>query len=87
MTSEQIKARQCPDFPFFGATYPDAGCFDGTLRDLDDCGEGGVYEHAENWPCPFCKTEAFIKVFAESHGIKYKDARQIVKKLKEKYQP
>jgi hypothetical protein len=77
--------QQCPNFPFFGAPYADAGCFDGYLRDLDDCDDdGGVFEHQDNWPCPFCNTEAFIKRFAEYRGIKYKDARKLVKELKER---
>jgi hypothetical protein len=78
--------KNCPNFPFFGASYPDAGCFDGELRDLDDCDENGaVYEHSEQMPCPFCRTEAFIKRYAESSGIKYKEARARAKALKEKY--
>lgn len=26
----------CPEFPYFGAPYPDAICVDGYLHDLDD---------------------------------------------------
>jgi len=85
MENEKVQQVQCPNFPFFGASYPDAGCFDGHLRDLDDCDESGVFEHTENWPCPFCNTEAFIKQFAEYRGMKYKDVREMVKKLKEKH--
>jgi len=77
--------QQCPNFPFFGANYPDAGCFDGTLRDLDDCGDDGVYEQADEFPCPFCRTEAFIKRYAEYSNKKYKDVRIMVKALKEKH--
>lgn len=78
----------CPNFPFFGAQYADAGCFDGYLRDLDDCDDNHmVYEHSDNFPCPFCNTEAFIKRYAEYAGMKYKDVRAMVKKLKEKHQP
>lgn len=81
-----VTQSQCPNFRFFGATYPDAGCFDGYLRDLDDCDNNGmVYKHEEDWPCPFCNTEAFIKQFAEHRGIKYKDARLMVKELKAKH--
>ena len=29
------KIKQCPEFPFFGALYPDARCCDGYLWDLD----------------------------------------------------
>lgn len=86
MTRDKILKQNCPNFPFFGASYPDAGCFDGHLRDLDDCDDNHlVYEHSENWPCPFCNTEAFIKQYAEYGGIKYKEARLWVKQLKEKY--
>jgi hypothetical protein len=84
--SDNIK--NCPDFPFFGAHYPDASCINGKLYDLDDCDDDkNLYEPTEDWPCPFCRTEAFIKQYAEYSGIKYKDARAKVKKLKEDYQP
>ena len=33
--------KQCPEFPFFGASYPDARCIDGYLFDLDKCDENG----------------------------------------------
>ena len=54
------KKTQCPDFPFFGASYPDAGCIDGLLWDLDSCDESGLYSSGDNPPCPFCNTEAFV---------------------------
>ncbi len=57
--SEEKKV-QCPQFPFFGASYPDAGCVDGKLWDLDQCDENGLYSIGDNPPCPFCNTEAFI---------------------------
>lgn len=77
---------QCPEFPFFGAQYPDARCIDGQLYDLDKCDDlGRLYQMGEYWPCPFCNTEAFIKQFAEYRGMRYKDVRNMVKKLKEKY--
>jgi len=85
MSADKKQQEKCPNFPFFGASYPDAGCFEGTLRDLDDCDESGVLEQQEYWPCPFCRTEAFIKQYAEWRGIKYKDARAMVKALKEKH--
>lgn len=82
--SEQVQ--QCPEFPFFGAKYPDARCIDGQLYDLDKCdGEGNLYVPGDYWPCPFCQTEAFIKQYAESNNLKYKDVRTMVKKLKEKH--
>ena len=51
---------QCPEFPFFGASYPDATCIDGELWDLDKCDESGLISSGDNPPCPFCNTEAFI---------------------------
>ncbi len=51
---------QCPEFPFFGATYPDARCVDGHLWDLDKCDDNGLYSSGDNPPCPFCNTEAFV---------------------------
>lgn len=51
---------QCPEFPFFGASYPDARCIDGELWDLDKCDENGLYSTGDNPPCPFCNTETFI---------------------------
>lgn len=29
----------CPEFPLFGANYPDATCIDGILYDLDNVGD------------------------------------------------
>jgi len=51
----------CPEFPFFGATYPDARCIDGKLWDLDKCDENGLCSSGDNPPCPFCNTDAFIE--------------------------
>ena len=51
----------CPEFPYFGATYPDATCIDGELWDLDKCDENGLYSSGDNPPCPFCNTDAFIE--------------------------
>lgn len=56
---------QCPVFPFFGATYPDAQCIDGQLWDLDNCNDNGLYSIGDNPPCPFCNTEAFVDYHTE----------------------
>ena len=32
---ENVKSNQCPEFPYFGARYPDARCIDGLLHDMD----------------------------------------------------
>lgn len=48
----------CPEFPFFGAPYPDATCIDGYLYDLDHCDiNGNLYQMSERIPCPFCNKE------------------------------
>ena len=53
----------CPEFPYWGASYPDACCINGKLYDLDRCDENGnLYEPDENIPCPFCQTEDFIEL-------------------------
>ena len=53
--------KQCPEFPFFGASYPDARCIDGYLFDLDKCDENGNLYGDGDIPCPFCNTEEFIE--------------------------
>lgn len=59
---KDIKFNPCPEFPYFGARYPDATCIDGILHDLDKCDdEGNLYEQGDNVPCPFCQTESFIE--------------------------
>lgn len=37
--------KPCPQFPFFGASYPDACCINGKLYDMDKCDENSnLYE-------------------------------------------
>lgn len=56
------KNKQCPEFPYFGAAYPDARCIGGYLYDLDDCNENGnLIERGNDIPCPFCSTDEFVK--------------------------
>lgn len=58
------KKQQCPEFPYFGANYPDATCINGYLYDLDYCDENGnLYEPSEKIPCPFCNKEEFFSHF------------------------
>ena len=60
------KKQQCPEFPYFGANYPDATCIDGYLYDLDNCDENGnLYEPSEKIPCPFCNKEEYF----EKYGV------------------
>lgn len=53
---------KCPEFPYFGASYPDARCIDGRLYDLDYCDDNGnLYEPGEFVPCPFCRPKEFME--------------------------
>lgn len=62
-----MSKKQCPEFPFFGADYPDARCVDGVLYDLDNCdGEGNLYRPTEEIPCPFCRPNDFKDHFGMS---------------------
>lgn len=38
----------CPEFPFWGASYPDACCVNGVLQDLDYCDEMVIFMIKEN---------------------------------------
>ena len=57
---ETDRKEQCPEFPYFGASYPDACCINGYLYDMDDCDDhGNLYEPGEKHPCPFCNWDEF----------------------------
>lgn len=53
--------QECPEFPYFGASYPDARCIDGYLWDLDKEEDGILIGDGEA-PCPFCNVEDYIAV-------------------------
>lgn len=55
-----MKKNLCPEFPYFGAKYPDARCIDGYLWDMDSTDESGLFTIGGEIPCPFCNTEMFI---------------------------
>ena len=44
------------EFPYFGASYPDARCINGYLWDLDSEMDGELTSGGEV-PCPFCNTD------------------------------
>lgn len=54
------KINSCPEFPYFGASYPDACCIDGYLWDLDKFEDGMLYGGGDE-PCPFCNAASFIE--------------------------
>ncbi|SKA30150.1 hypothetical protein SAMN04488128_103228 [Chitinophaga eiseniae] len=72
------KLKQCPEFPFFGASYPDATCIDGYLWDLDKFEDGKLYGGGEVG-CPFCNE----KEFKEYYG--YSDADEEEKEMIDKH--
>lgn len=39
--AENPTPSKCPEFPYFGARYPDAQCIGGKLYDLDKCDDNG----------------------------------------------
>lgn len=84
MKTESIK-NDCPEFPYFGASYPDATCIDGYLWDLDKCEDGMLYGGGEE-PCPFCNTETFIEQHLdEGYGYTREVLLEYIKNLREKY--
>lgn len=52
-------AEPCPEFPYFGAHYPDARCIDGYLWDLDAYEDGMLVSGGEV-PCPYCSGREYI---------------------------
>lgn len=86
--SEQIK-EQCPEFPHFGAHYPDARCIDGYLWDLDSCegsGEELVLTHGGDDPCPFCNTEAYLEYMIDyENGDTKERVLKYIEQLRERY--
>lgn len=74
---------QCPEFPYFGARYPDACCIDGYLWDLDKYEDGKLYGGGED-ACPFCNTEQFIEEHEDDDWSK-EELSKYVEKLKLKY--
>lgn len=86
MIDDAEKVNQCPEFPYFGASYPDATCIDGYLWDLDKFDNGMLYGGGEE-PCPFCNTQAFIQRHEdELNGVYRADIERYIANLREKYQ-
>ena len=65
--------KQCPEFPHFGASYPDATCIDGYLWDLDKCDENGMYDGGDD-PCPFCNREEYFEWMGDAFTTEEKEA-------------
>lgn len=85
MNKEQVNS--CPEFPYFGASYPDARCIDGFLWDLDKCTDNGDLYGGGDVPCPFCNTKQFVKDNTDSlNGVTRKKLFAYVEQLKQKHQ-
>lgn len=54
------------EFPYFGASYPDACCIDGYLWDMDSHEEGLGFTSGGDDPCPFCNEEEWLENVVES---------------------
>lgn len=76
--------KQCPEFPFFGVSYPDARCINGYLWDLDKCDENGNLYGVGDIPCPFCNTEKFIEYDPFSKEDEFYEGIENEEKAKEK---
>nr|DAQ58954.1 MAG TPA: restriction alleviation protein [Caudoviricetes sp.] len=77
--------KPCPQFPYWGASYPDACCVNGELQDLDYCDENGnLYDKGEGVPCPFCRTEEFIEYDPFSKEDEFYEGIEDEDKAKEK---
>lgn len=59
--------KQCPEFPFFGASYNDACCIDGYLWDLDSCDDAdrNTLTSGGDEPCPFCNRAEAVERLAD----------------------
>jgi hypothetical protein len=85
--AEQIAKDPCPEFPHFGASYPDATCIDGYLWDLDKYENGMLYGGGDD-PCPFCNTEAYLEwagVGDEEDAPTKEQVLNHIQKLRERY--
>ena len=78
--------KHCPEFPHFGAHYPDACCIDGYLWDLDKYEDGHLYGGGED-PCPFCNEQKYIEWAADDPNDAAEVAviKKYIQRLREKY--
>jgi len=85
MEKDQNKKQQCPEFPHFGASYPDARCIDGYLWDLDS-DEDGFFTHGGDDPCPFCNREEYMEwIIDPLNGVTKERVEAHLKFIDEKY--
>ena len=77
------------EFPYFGASYPDATCIDGYLWDMDsgEATEDGIdYYCGGEEPCPVCNTKKWLERVMENEEFETEeDALAYVEQLKKRY--
>lgn len=83
-SSGEVQVNTCPEFPYFGAHYPDATCIDGHLWDLDKYEDGHLYGGGEV-PCPFCNSELFIEYEGAETKKQKRRILAWIERLKRKY--
>lgn len=82
--NDELLINQCPEFPFFGARYPDATCIDGYLWDLDSYEDGLLTKGGEE-PCPFCNREEFIENVIDGEEFTREQALEYIQELRDKW--
>lgn len=77
---------QCPEFPHFGAHYPDARCIDGYLWDLDKYENGQLCGGGDD-PCPFCNEDEYKEWlnYSDSDSQQKQRIDDHIKYLRKKY--
>ena len=74
------------EFPYFGASYPDAICIDGYLWDLDSGNSGEELTLGGDDPCPVCNTEEWLERVLENEEFDTREeALEYVEQLKKRY--
>lgn len=58
----------CQEFPYFGASYPDACCIDGYLWDLDSA-DGEFLTQGGDAPCPYCNPKGYLEYYEQDENI------------------
>lgn len=79
------KINNCPEFPHFGARYPDAVCINGYLWDLDSSESDGMLHKGGDDPCPFCNTEEYVEWLSDDETSR-ENVLQQIESLRNKYQ-
>ncbi len=82
--TENNKVNSCPEFPYFGAKYPDATCIDGYLWDLDSHEKGKGLTQGGDEPCPFCNKEKFM-IQQEDNEVPKEEVLEWIESIRKRY--